>query len=553
MGRLSDWAYLVVIVLAMGLVTAMLVADGGPPSALIQFYYGPVLVAAIRFRIPGGLLCGTVSGICAGPLAFYLAAPDGLVGAALPLHWLLRTAWLAAVGGTIGAAIDRARAMSSTLRFHLYTDAATSLPNLAAAKRHLDALAARASELGSNEHLTVAALRVTNYDSLASAFGQHFAQLVVRRIVQSLQPLLPPHTYLARTAKDTFTTLSRGTQEEQAGSYAEVLSHLEKAPALVQGVPIYVSYAAGVASARAGEADLERLFSHAEAAVSEAVEMGSNLAAHNPAAAEHRSDSVRLLGELSSAMQSGQLMLAYQPRLDLHAMRINGVEALARWHHPERGWIPPGRFAPLIEETRLIGTFTQWVLREALQQTAAWRRQGLDATTAVNISAHNLADNGLFDQIDSLLAEFNLPSSALELEITESAFMQVTDDRLERLSRIRARGTRIAIDDFGTGYASLAYLRDLPVDVLKLDKSFIQDGLGKPLDHLMVQRIIQMARDRSLRVVAEGVETAEVLQTVRNLGCDEAQGFYIARPVPADRAGKVLAEGWRGPSRSGAE
>lgn len=548
-GGLSDRVYLVVIALATGLVTAVLVADGGPPSALIQFYYGPVLIAAIRFQVRGGLVSGALCGVCAGPLAFYLAAPYEAAGGALPLHWLLRSLWLAAVGGAIGAAIQHARTLSSTLRFHLYTDPTTALPNLAAARRHLGEMAARLSVHGMGRHLTVTALRVTNYDSLASAFGQHFAQLVVRRMVQSLQPLLPPGTYLARTAKDTFTALSTGTQEEQAATFADVLFHLEKAPVLVQGVPVYVSYAAGLASAPADASDLEQLFTHAEAAVSEAVNTGSNLALHDPAAAAHRSDSVRLLGELGSAIRSGQLMLAYQPRLDLHTMRIAGVEALARWHHPKRGWIPPGRFAPLVEETRLIGTFSQWVLRQALSQTAAWLQDGLQVTTAVNISAHNLADEWLFDQIETLLEEFGVPPSALELEITESAFMQVTNDRLDRLQRIRDRGMRIAIDDFGTGYASLAYLRSLPVDLLKLDKSFIQDGLGKPLDHLMVQRIVQMARDRALRVVAEGVESASVLQTVRNLGCDEAQGFYIARPMLAEQAGRVLLEGWRSRSR----
>jgi EAL domain-containing protein (putative c-di-GMP-specific phosphodiesterase class I) len=245
------------------------------------------------------------------------------------------------------------------------------------------------------------------------------------------------------------------------------------------------------------------------------------------------SDALAMRAELAKAIREQTLTLVYQPKLRLEDRALVGVEALARWVHPTKGPISPVKFIPLAETTELIHPFTDFVLRTAVSQIAQWMSLGFELAVAVNISANNLLDREFADKLRALLRETGVPARLVELEVTESALMRYPEVMLKRLQEIRDMGVKMSIDDFGTGFASLAYLKRLPVDALKIDKTFITNADTDEGDRRIVRSSIQLAHGFGLKVVAEGVETEVVAQMLRDAGCDLAQGFHFSRPVKA--------------------
>lgn len=249
-----------------------------------------------------------------------------------------------------------------------------------------------------------------------------------------------------------------------------------------------------------------------------------------------------LRSDFARALREAGLTLAYQPKVDLHSGKLVGFEALARWAHPTVGPIAPARFVQLAENSELIHIFTQRVLNTAIEQIAVWRHTGQQVPVSVNISVNNLLDQGFVDTLAESLAAANVPAELLELEVTESAVMRHPDTILKRLHAIRALGVRLAIDDFGTGYASLAYLKQLPVQVLKVDKTFILHLAGDPADQRIVRSAIQLAHGFGMQVCAEGVETEATAAILRDYGCDHAQGYHFSRPAPAHEIERLYFE-----------
>ena len=240
-----------------------------------------------------------------------------------------------------------------------------------------------------------------------------------------------------------------------------------------------------------------------------------------------------LTSELSHAIERQQLTLHYQPKVSFKTGRVVSAEALVRWLRPEHGLVAPDEFIPLAEHTGLIRPLTQWVLYEALRECAAWRKAGIEITLAVNLSARNLLEAQFTELLASHLAAWSVPPEYLELEITESAIMSDPMRALDALTRLDAMGVRLSIDDFGTGYSSLAYLKKLPVDTLKIDKSFVMNMAQDGDDALIVRSTIDLAHNLGLRVVAEGVENQQTWDMLDELGCDIAQGYFLSRPLAA--------------------
>jgi diguanylate cyclase len=257
---------------------------------------------------------------------------------------------------------------------------------------------------------------------------------------------------------------------------------------------------------------------------------------------DYSPDRLTLLTELRRAIDRGELVLHYQPKAHLRTGEIQGVEALVRWEHPVRGMIPPDEFIPPAQKTGVIAPLTLFVLDEALRQCRTWALQGLELCVAVNLSTRNLLDIHLPDTVDELLTRWEVPPRLLELEITESTILADPVRAMQILSRLDEMGVRIAIDDFGTGYSSLAYLKRLPVDEIKIDKSFILGMDESENDAVIVRSTIDLGRNLGLRVVAEGVETAKAWSRLAQLGCDIAQGYYLSRPVAADQLTEWLQE-----------
>ncbi len=252
---------------------------------------------------------------------------------------------------------------------------------------------------------------------------------------------------------------------------------------------------------------------------------------------------LQLENQLRKAIDSGQLEVFYQPKLDLSLDSLQAAEALVRWRHPQRGLVSPADFIPLAEETGLIGAIGEFVLRRAASQACEWRQQGLgDIRVSVNVSVHQLRQGNLTTLVRRVLEETGLPAHLLELELTESQLLDNVESVLHTLNQLRELGVKLAIDDFGTGYSSLSYLKRLPVDYLKIDRTFVRDLTEDGEDAAITRAIIAMAHSLELKVVAEGVEEQQQLDFLKSQGCDEIQGFLISRPIEAIHFASLLRE-----------
>jgi EAL domain-containing protein (putative c-di-GMP-specific phosphodiesterase class I) len=272
-----------------------------------------------------------------------------------------------------------------------------------------------------------------------------------------------------------------------------------------------------------------------------------------PALDRHSPRRLALAGALRSAIHNGEITLYYQPKADVRTGTVVGVEALARWDHPTLGLVGPAEFVPIAEQTGLVTPLTTFVLDAALCQLRAWRDAGLDLSVAVNLSARSFLDTQLAVEIPRMLQRWGVDAKRLELEITESMLMADparAEATLERLSQI---GLTLSVDDFGTGYSSLANLKRLPVDVIKIDKSFVMEMAVDASDAAIVRSTIDLAHNLGLRVVAEGVESEGAWRRLEALGCDFAQGYHLARPLPPDAVTRLIIERASGPSAPGSQ
>jgi EAL domain-containing protein (putative c-di-GMP-specific phosphodiesterase class I) len=244
--------------------------------------------------------------------------------------------------------------------------------------------------------------------------------------------------------------------------------------------------------------------------------------------------------DLRHAVERGELLLHYQPQVDIASRRIVGVEALVRWQHPERGLVPPGEFIPLAEDTGLIVPIGEWVLRTACMQGRIWQEQGFEIMVAVNLAARQFAMPGLFETVREILDETGFDPLLLELELTESTVMQPGGDTIAVLNQLKSMGIRLSLDDFGTGYSSLSYLRRFPIDTLKIDRSFVQDISSKQDNGALAAAIIAMAHNLGMQVISEGVETAEQLAYLHVHHCEIFQGYYFSKPLATEAATQLL-------------
>ena len=437
---------------------------------------------------------------------------------------------------TVLAAVIRAamtfrevRSLAESRR-QAHTDELTGLGNRRLVYTQLDAaLQARRS----GECLALLILDLDRFKEVNDALGHHLGDQLLRLIGPRLSDQLRADDVLARLGGDEFAVLLRGADSHQATVAADRLLTALQAPFELEGIALHVDASVGIAVCPDHASDATALLQRADVAMyqAKAAHSGWQLYAFHPG--EHGRDRLQTIEDLRTAVDQGQFLLHYQPKVDTRSGTVAGVEALVRWQHPSQGLLYPDTFLPLAEQTGLMRALTSTVLQTALAQARAWRHAGLDISVAVNLSVANLIDTHLPAEVSDLLARHDLPASALELEITESTLMVDPERSGTVLDDLRALGVRIAVDDYGTGYSSLAYLQRLPVDELKLDKSFILPMLEDQAGAAIVRTTIDLAHSLGLRLVAEGVETEAHLRELARLGCDLAQGYHICRPVPA--------------------
>jgi diguanylate cyclase (GGDEF)-like protein/PAS domain S-box-containing protein len=375
-------------------------------------------------------------------------------------------------------------------------------------------------------------------DTLGHACGdQLLAQIGPRLLAAALRE----HDTVARLSGDEFAVLLPDLAGVGAAvAVAERVLTALHAPFPVGDTTADVSASIGIAVAPEHGTNPTDLLRHADTAMYEAKDAAAGVAVYEPHRGERAPTRFGLLGELRRALDHNELILHYQPKVDVSTGALVGVEALVRWQHPKRGLLLPAEFIPVAETTGLIHRLTNRVLDIALAQARAWTQTALTVPVAVNLSARCLHDAGLPTRVVAALARYGLPASMLCLEITESSIMRDPAGALVVLRALAAAGIRLSLDDFGTGYSSMTYLRQLPVTELKVDRSFVSDLAAENADAVLVRSAVDLGHNLGLSVVAEGVEDAPTLSALQDLGCDVAQGFYVARPMPADQFGAWL-------------
>ncbi|MDP9122792.1 MAG: EAL domain-containing protein, partial [Acidobacteriota bacterium] len=412
-------------------------------------------------------------------------------------------------------------------------DALTGLPNRMLFHDRLTQALAQARRLARS--LSVLFLDLDQFklvnDTLGHAAGDRLLRTAAERLLQSVRE----SDTVARVGGDEFTLLLPGVTHDTAVKMAQKILQAVAQPIDMEGRRLYVTTSIGISVFPADGADAEALLTSADIAMYRAKELGRNgYQLCTPDMNARSIERLTLEGELRLALERNEWTLVYQPQVDTATGRTVGVEALLRWQHPTQGLVSPDSFIGIAEETRLIVPIGEWVLRTACKQARAWHADGFrDLRIAVNLSAVQLQQRSLVASIEAILAETGLDPRYLDLEITESAAMQNLELTVDVLTALRAMGLRIAIDDFGTGHASLMYLKQFPIDALKIDRGFVSDLADGREGCAIVNAIVGLAHGLGLRVVAEGVETARQLRLLKARGCDECQGFLISRPLPA--------------------
>ena len=417
------------------------------------------------------------------------------------------------------------------LRRLAYYDPLTELPNRT---RFLDLVQ---QTIGADPENPVALLLldIDRFKEVNDTLGHTNGDVLLQQIGARLRSLMSESDVVGRLGGDEFGVLAKLASVEDIERVVGVIALALDAPIMIEGVPIVVEMSIGVALAPQHADDSDRLLQRADVAMYHAKRTGSVYSTYDPQFDPHSPERLALLGELRQAIDVGELVLHYQPKIELKTGRVVGAEALVRWHHPKRGMIPPDHFILIAERTGLIKPLTHWVLNTALRQCMAWRRDGGPPCVAVNLSARSLYDPDLPVQVAAILRDCAVPAEALELEITESAIIEDPTRATGILQHLVDMGVQISIDDFGTGYTSLGAIRKLPAHEIKIDKSFVLGMTGDKSEEVIPRVILDLGHSLGFKVVAEGVETELVAHRLAALGCDFVQGYLISKPLPGDK------------------
>lgn len=427
------------------------------------------------------------------------------------------------------------KAAEDKIEFLAYHDALTELPNRVLAKDHFSLATSFANRAGTK--LALIFLDLDNFKTINDTLGHPVGDELLKAISMRLRACIRDTDTLSRQGGDEFLIFLSDVREQESISHtAEKILDKISAPIEFHGQQLSTSSSIGIAIYPDDGKDFDTLLKRADAAMYQAKSAGRNTYRYYTEQMNiDAMESLRIRNSLHRALDNREFILHYQPQFDVTSGNVIGAEALIRWDHPELGIVPPARFVPLAEENGMIVQIGEWVLLEACRQAVAWRKLGLrEMTIAVNISAAQFRHRSLENSVMQALTDSGLDPARLELELTETILIHDVATVLSALQRLKALGVKLSIDDFGTGYSSLSYLKRLKVDKLKIDQSFVRDMAVEPNDAEIVRAICQMAKSLNLRTIAEGVEDEHALSILRLYQCDDAQGYYFAKPMPSN-------------------
>ncbi len=433
------------------------------------------------------------------------------------------------------------RRRGDRLRVMATTDELTGLANRQRFRERIEERIADAAGLGS---FAVLIMDLDRFKEINDTLGHAYGDQLLRELGPRLVAATGADGFVARLGGDEFGVLlaSAAGDVRVVDAVVQRLLATVQEPFGVDDLSLEIGASIGVARHPEDGADADALMRCADVAMYAAKEAQTGVKTYAAGQDQHSMRRLSVLSDIRRALSSDEIVVHYQPIVDLEHRSVTGAEGLVRWAHPEHGLIPPGAFVQTVEQSGLIGPLTRHVLEHAIAECARWRADGRDMSIAVNLSVRNLLDRDLPREISRLLDAHHVPAGALHLEITESMIMTDPERAAGTVGRLSELGVRMSVDDFGTGYSSLANLRRLPIDDLKIDRSFVSPMLADESDLIIVRSTINLGHDLGLRIIAEGVEDAETLERLAVLGCDLAQGYHLSRPLDASSFGRWLAD-----------
>lgn len=420
-------------------------------------------------------------------------------------------------------------------------DTLTGLPNRAMLEDRLKQALAEAARC--NSHITVLMMDLDRFKEINDTLGHPIGDMLLIEVANRMRAVIRGSDTLSRFGGDELVMVLPKTNMEQAMVVISKITSTFHHHFHVEGKDLIIQCSIGGAVFPDDGTDAETLIKRADVAMYEAKRARLGYSFYDMDSDQHSPARLSMISDLHRAIHSDELKLHCQPKLDVASGKLYGVEVLVRWQHPAHGMVSPDKFIPLAEECGLIIPLTFWVLDKALRQHALWRENGLEIPIAINLSTRNIHDMTFPEKVKQYLLDWKCEPEWLELEITESAVIDDPVRAMEVLDKLDEVGVRISIDDFGTGYSSLAYLKDLPVDEVKIDRSFIQDMQKDRKSLAIVHAMIDLGHQLGLHVVAEGVEDKQTLELIAQYGCDAIQGYYISKPVPAEKVREIF-ESW---------
>ncbi len=520
--------YSLIILLVVMLISNEFITNGGGNSVLSHAMYLPILLAAILFRIPGGLICGLLAGLALrffpgqGPIPSNLSDPSA---------WYFQTGFFMLIGGINGLMVNILENQRKKNEWLFLHNTRTGIPNTEFLYKEIEE-AIQKQKYKKGFYLTV--VIITNFFDITNTLGMEFGDRLMHQVVQRLTRQLGSQSEVCQLGLDMLGFIMPNANHENAKTL-KLLKSLTKS-FKIEKIPVYTEVILGQSIYPPHGEKPATLFQKAVIAAEIAKTDNKQFFVYDAERDNTSVENFELLGQVSNAIGKNQFEFFYQPMIDTKTGRPISAEALIRWNHPTKGMISPLQFIPKLEMTGLIYSLTQWGIPESLKQIADWEKIGININISVNISVKNLQDPNFVDSVEKLLKTCKFAHSKLELEITERAFLVGFDEAINNLERLKALGVSISIDDFGTGFSTLDSLKKCPIDFVKIDQVLIRDILKNEKDRSIVESTINMAKNLGITVVAEGVEDQETYDLLTKMGCDHVQGYFISRPIPENQA-----------------
>lgn len=519
----------IVLMLAVTGVTALVWFTGGIKYVYSHSMYIPIALAGIIFGYRGGIIVGLIGGVALGP---WMPINTQTMEMQETINWLYRTFYFVSVGVLAGLSSDTSRRYIERLRHLARRDPVSKLPNRKALLERLEKLRTT-REISQSNHFLVTC-SIDNGMALRSAFGFTVIDAIIESYAKAMQKM-PQHTpEVFRIHAGQLAALFPNINAEDTEVLMNECLATLRENANFQNLSVYVNRHLGGVLLNDSSIEPTTTLQHAEIAIARANDKMTDSFIYTEEVSENISKQLALMADVTEGIERGDFLMHYQPKVELANGKAYGVEALIRWHHPEKGWIRPDEFIPSAEHSTLILKISEFVLREVIRQTSVWQKQGIYLQVAINVTGHDLLQPGFSQMLFDLLKEYEVDGHWIEIEITEGTLIEDIDDVVAELLKLAKAKITVSIDDFGTGYSSLQYLYKLPISLLKIDQVFVKtvpedDGAS----HICAAAVV-LAQKMGIKSLAEGVETEANLAYLRELGCDYGQGYLFCKPLGAD-------------------